>query len=357
MWNIESGAIKSKLHPPKSKSAIPTDQSVEKLAFMKTQPYVLLSSGADGFVRFWNVLTSTLLMELDCKHVPGESIVSLCLSDDCKRLMTADSIGCVKVWDLSDLNFELHAFDKVEGMEAVELAHWRAHSSSVSSVQYVSVEGLTSSFWLTAGSDNAVHLWSSDGTHVGIFGTDAWKLNDPATWRASEPKLIHSLDDIERTVWTAEEEKTEEVGEGATTAEPVVEVEVTNPAVQVYKHRTEAKAHKKPTPMSKRVFLPKNGRAPLNHPHIGGCKGTSIHHLLHFEELRMPEPRAPSKVSGAENLGWDHPPCPASVPADVMRPTSKLSARLDDLEGRLTPAPLRPATVAGTAPRAKKRHG
>lgn len=50
IWNIDSGAIKSRLLPPNWESVKPWERAVEKVAFMNTRKNQnnLLSAGADG---------------------------------------------------------------------------------------------------------------------------------------------------------------------------------------------------------------------------------------------------------------------------------------------------------------------
>ena len=63
----------------------------------------LVVAYADGTVVLWSAATGDLLLEKAGAHAAGEAIIGLATDAANATLITADSGGCVKVWDLSEL--------------------------------------------------------------------------------------------------------------------------------------------------------------------------------------------------------------------------------------------------------------
>ena len=58
---------------------------------------VLVSCGADGYVRFWDVKRGVMLCQKYAYMKPGEALRSLACDDDEEHLFVGDATGCVKV--------------------------------------------------------------------------------------------------------------------------------------------------------------------------------------------------------------------------------------------------------------------
>lgn len=185
-------------------------------------------------------------------HREGESITGLVADEESDLLITGDSGGCVKVWDISELHefldsrggFE-HAHDEqprapsrrasVAGRTAAglrrsatleswgggierrvshesaasatsaasgssagggvavdgvitQLYHWRAHKHGLCSLDYIAKYEMV----LTASSSGSVRLSTLSGALVGTFGQrNAWDLGDEMTCVRAFPRAPH----------------------------------------------------------------------------------------------------------------------------------------------------------------------
>ena len=152
---------------------------------------------ADGRVRMWNAIPSSgaLLCDFHAGHGDGESVLCVAADKRATRMVTADSAGRCRLWDVAGLVRGIHSQCAAAGEDEppfgrsdVELlGYWQAHSSGacVNAARWLEVEGI-GVFFTTAGDDCAVHLWSKDGQHVGEFGPHRWTLEDTRTWASTE---------------------------------------------------------------------------------------------------------------------------------------------------------------------------
>ena len=64
-----------------------------------------MSMTADQWLRFWDIgdLTSDkiLAFKFHCKHLPEDSLSACAITKDCNYLLTADTSGHLKKWDIS----------------------------------------------------------------------------------------------------------------------------------------------------------------------------------------------------------------------------------------------------------------
>eukprot|EP01083_Nonionella_stella_P153482 493178_1 len=105
LWNFMSGVAKGSMlpYPGYLTDTQPEYRAVEMLLWLRSKE-VLVSCGADGYLRFWNVKKSTLVMEKYAGHKKGETIMAMCVCKDDNFLVTCDGAGFLKVWDV-------HLFD------------------------------------------------------------------------------------------------------------------------------------------------------------------------------------------------------------------------------------------------------
>ena len=113
------------------------------------------------------------------------AITSIAIDGDCNTMITGDSLGYVRFWQLAlkaKLTMDPKFFVRCSESEITSIVHIR-------------------NFFATASVDMAVRLWSSrDGTFVGTFGVDKWTLSLPGTWQTScpaakDPEHFESKDD------------------------------------------------------------------------------------------------------------------------------------------------------------------
>jgi WD40 repeat protein len=107
-WHFETGFIKYYLHEIDptccSKKYINDAKSVDTLALMATKRY-LLSGTADQTIRFWdlNDLSSGKqpVFKMSVNHADGDALTIIAVNEDGDRLVTADTAGRLKLWDIS----------------------------------------------------------------------------------------------------------------------------------------------------------------------------------------------------------------------------------------------------------------
>ncbi len=190
--------------------------AVEQLVYA-AHKRLLVSCTADGCVRFWCTQRCRLLLQIDALHRRGESLVALRVDEATNETMvTGDSSGAVRVWDLSALTDERRAhlaahpaYCAVSATEAAAaaLSHgghdnapvvdcrpvlfFQAHAQSIVSVEILdAVIGNGGSvpargpILLTASTDCTAVLWClRTARKIGTFGQAArWNLDDAATW-------------------------------------------------------------------------------------------------------------------------------------------------------------------------------
>nr|CAB3267710.1 WD repeat-containing protein 49-like [Phallusia mammillata] len=132
----------------------------------------LVSCGGGGWVRFWGTTRSTLLAEF-VAHPHAGNVIATNDPDD-QYLVTADSDGAMKIWDISE-------YLLVEPSETIlsqppVLASWQGHTDGINSVCICTRNSRL--FIISASSDCSVALWDIRGNRVGEFGQEEhWKLD------------------------------------------------------------------------------------------------------------------------------------------------------------------------------------
>ena len=192
--NIESGAGGGTRVPPRRHHVPdggPADfvhsVAIETLAVIDPERQVLPDSvlvcgTADGYLTLYSLSNMHLLDEVRACS-PGEGIQHLCTEQSSTLLVTGDSGGRIKVWDVSELpsrwpQGRLTGRDP-SGDSLSQLYSWHAHTKAICHVEYlVGIEGV-----ISASYDCTVRLWTLSGEQVGVFGqSDTWNLTTRKTW-------------------------------------------------------------------------------------------------------------------------------------------------------------------------------
>ncbi|XP_064158391.1 WD repeat-containing protein on Y chromosome [Anguilla rostrata] len=186
LWNLVSGHVQCRFAAP----LLPThcdhsedvDRSVMSLVFLRSRAqgveFVsaawLVSSGAQGYVHFWNVLNGgKVLASFEASRLKYQ-ITKLAVTEDESSLYASDQAGFIYVYDIT-------SYALGPEKEAPKLMnYWRAHISSVTSLQIVE-DGLVV---LTSSTDCTVRLWTTDGEFIGTFGqAESWSIHTPSSWK------------------------------------------------------------------------------------------------------------------------------------------------------------------------------
>ncbi|KAJ3213522.1 WD40 repeat domain 95 [Dinochytrium kinnereticum] len=171
LTNFQSGHIIHRMKWPGAEEKDNPNKSVDKENPVACS---LLSSGADGFIRWWNVTTGELYWEMDATNGRGEGVYSMCTNENNRFLAISDAIGNVKVFDISDT-----CIDEREIIVQPELiSSFRAHTKCV-----VSIEFMDGEFLLTASTDGTARIFTAQGDFVGTLGQDnLWDLSIPESY-------------------------------------------------------------------------------------------------------------------------------------------------------------------------------
>lgn len=203
------------------------ESAVEKIIFLESREpnhkdtAILVTSGAEGWIRFWSMHhEGGLLGQFNAAHRLGESILSLTSDTNNYFLVTGDTQGYVKLWDIKDYctNKKMSLSDRIRHIEMLKrkftffrvesyhttkqrfsvtesLKHifaarpppsssepsktlrypplinsFRAHTRPIHSVDLVSDRDIL----ITASADCSVRLWTVNGQYIGTFGGDKW---------------------------------------------------------------------------------------------------------------------------------------------------------------------------------------
>ena len=199
--NIEYGTLTRRVPPPTRNEAeldavdFVRSVGVETLGIVDPQRAVLpdrclICGTSDGYLRLYSVSDMRLIDEVRA-CAKGEGVRHLCAEGSTTFVVTGDTAGRVKVWDVTDVAKLWRASSKSPVASArrfstaiaqgaiKQLYTWRAHAKAISQVAYVvGVEGI-----VTGSTDCTVRMWTLTGEQVGVFGQDdIWSLDARSTW-------------------------------------------------------------------------------------------------------------------------------------------------------------------------------
>ncbi|KAK7134219.1 hypothetical protein R3I93_017585 [Phoxinus phoxinus] len=147
---------------------------------------VLLSSQA-GSVCWWSICGPR--HNHGQFYVPDEfdeSVMGLSTDQENSLLVTGDTTGSIKVWDIS--HYALSAGDMESAKELPPLLHyWRGHERAIVSSEVLVYESQL--FVLSAAVDRRACLWTREGGCVGCFGQKRqWDLSNPDTYQSNRER-------------------------------------------------------------------------------------------------------------------------------------------------------------------------
>lgn len=212
--NVETGAMTRRVPPrrPEGSSNEKVDSflhscSIEAMVALDPERRLLpdcalVCGSADGFLRIYSSSSMRLLDEVRVCESSSDGVHALCTEDSATFVVTGDTKGRIKVYDVSELarlwptTKELSSSSQkqhsvLQSRSLKLLCTWRAHTHAITHVEFcVGVEGLVS-----ASNDCTLRLWTLLGEQVGIFGqSDTWSLSERTTWFDAS---CHSLEGID----------------------------------------------------------------------------------------------------------------------------------------------------------------
>ncbi|XP_059117658.1 EF-hand calcium-binding domain-containing protein 8 [Peromyscus eremicus] len=209
------------------KTLLQSSFSVEKIIFLQTRPRLphtaaMLSSCIDGFIYAWSIHGNGGLLgkfSVDLEEDENVLVGAMATDENDWILITGDSKGKIKIWDIKDYCFFVGQRLQSSGIkistetknkfrflipkqlqacsmnyipqketEVVEgqtislvppplLVTWNSHMESVSDVLYVDTFQLV----VSAGEDRDVKAWKLSGDTIGTFGLNLWDKLQEAT--------------------------------------------------------------------------------------------------------------------------------------------------------------------------------
>ncbi|KAK3091806.1 hypothetical protein FSP39_022754 [Pinctada imbricata] len=207
------------------------EAAVEQIVFLNTRDQLhrdtasLVTCGSEGWVRFWSLHhQGGLLGQFNAAHSVGESVHAMVTDDNNQFLITADTAGYVKVWEISEYctkdtytldqrekrwNELLHLFSFMRFewrgkdvpkqfsflsmrpcnigtrpppmvTEPQKTLRWpllvnsfRAHIRMINTIDYVNDRKVI----ITASEDSSIRVWALHGGYIGTFG-ETWPVID-----------------------------------------------------------------------------------------------------------------------------------------------------------------------------------
>ncbi|XP_014668843.1 PREDICTED: WD repeat-containing protein on Y chromosome-like [Priapulus caudatus] len=166
--------------------------SVDKIIFLtarenRADTATLLAAGADGYVQAWSIHHGgRLLGRFHAAHDRGESVVALQTDAANRLLVSGDSKGYVRVWDISRYCTTAPSGDRRDASFPVLLNSFRGHLKAITNLDYVEESRLI----VSCSADCSIRLWSLCGRYVGTFGQDKpWSLAAPFTPKSLKRNL------------------------------------------------------------------------------------------------------------------------------------------------------------------------
>lgn len=222
IFDVESGykkmtlmaeRLKTGRTPRDAKAALGNSQFIDRIIFLEHHNRTLVSAGADGYLRFWegqwmesvparcstSVMPSNMACLVPAIHLHGSAIVDVKSDDENNFLVTADDVGFVKTWDISNYNWRSPSPDQVQ-----PISFWQAHEVGISTIDIMvpsntedDLEEELHPLLFSCASDKCAKLWTVDGAYVGKFGQplqkgsrEPWNLHDKSTWQSPDSQDI-----------------------------------------------------------------------------------------------------------------------------------------------------------------------
>ena len=199
-WNLDNGAGKYQLSdydldlPCTSKNYIKESKSVDALLILdgRTDPSQkkLLSMTADQWLRFWTITEPIApTFRFHCGHPPEDSLSAIAATKDNNIIVTGDTSGQLKVWDVSKVRFNDQSTDKFFTNQFFIIAH----RSVINTINIVEDNNIQSGrFIITGSNDNNIKLHRlENGVCIGQFGqSKGWNIHDMSPYENVKPRYV-----------------------------------------------------------------------------------------------------------------------------------------------------------------------
>lgn len=138
---------------------------------------VLFSSEA-GYLRCWSIYGERKEMGVFlATSKKGESILTMCTDGLNNHLITGDTAGEIRVWNIKNYCCSIVSPVLYETKPPPLLQTWQAHLSPIIYCEWIDYRG-HGNYILTASTDHTARLWTTDGNQIGIFGQrQIWNID------------------------------------------------------------------------------------------------------------------------------------------------------------------------------------
>lgn len=202
-WNFETGYIKFYLHEldptcmSRSGNHILESKSVDCILILYKKQ-LIVSVTADQKIRFWDFdVTGSKqpVFTLYADHEKLDSLTAIACDEDNDFIVTGDTAGCMKLWDISKHRFRVDlTSEKMKPLWFIQ-AHRRCAINGIQVVPVKHSEDDIEKFIVSCANDHNIQLHRFDGVHIGQFGQDSmWNIHDLTAFKGRRANYTRSWD-------------------------------------------------------------------------------------------------------------------------------------------------------------------
>ncbi|KAI8804253.1 WD40-repeat-containing domain protein, partial [Cladochytrium replicatum] len=181
-----------------------TSRSIDKVIVLSEridllkEAALLITSGADGYIRWWN-LDEGYLMHMHGtppRFSPSESKGVYAMATNARNtmLVTGDAVGFVTILDIKEHCISQNI--RPSSPPPPVIAVFRAHVATIMSVDIVEGYDMV----ISASTDGTARMFTFKGEYVGTFGQDEpWDIGDPSTFEHPLKPLDVALHEVEES--------------------------------------------------------------------------------------------------------------------------------------------------------------
>ena len=137
-------------------------------------------------MRFWDTQDGTRLYYKEAQHNAEDSLTAMACSSDNNFLLTGDTSGNLKMWDISEVDFRDKSLEKPFKVVWFIVAH----KAIINSISVVESYG-EPFFIVTASDDNNILLHRFDGIFIGQFGHgEGWNIHNMAPYEGRRLRKV-----------------------------------------------------------------------------------------------------------------------------------------------------------------------
>lgn len=154
----------------------------------------LVSMSADQYLRFWSIQKlddgKMPCFRFKTNHPDDDNLTAMAVTEDNEYVITGDTQGQIKLWDISKVDLEDQSTDKY----FLEIYFIAAHRSMINQISVVEeFDGVISErLIISASHDCNINLHRlTNGVKIGQFGqSTAWNLKDMSVYDKKRPNYV-----------------------------------------------------------------------------------------------------------------------------------------------------------------------